>query len=103
MTACAVPMQRSFLVNPVDVTVEDPALGFSDARIIADQKAMELAQAPMLLGWYDSKRGRFSPDVACCSEEKPGWIVYAESRGGDLTIDINNEQYVFIYGDFDEA
>lgn len=51
----------------------------------------------MLLAWYDRKRGRFSPNVVCCSERKPGWVVYAESRGGNITIDINDESYVFIY------
>jgi hypothetical protein len=60
---------------------------------------MDVADDPMLLGWYSSGTGRFSPNVDCCSEEKPGWIVYAESRGGTITIDINDEQFVFIYRD----
>jgi hypothetical protein len=54
----------------------------------------------MLLGWCDATSGRFSPNVTCCSEDKPAWIVYAETRGGNLTIDINDEKYVFIYCDF---
>jgi len=98
MRSCS-SMHRSFLTSPVDVITEDPVPDFPTAKLLADQKAMELAEAPMLLGWYDSRRGRFSPDVECCSEEKPGWIVYAESRGGHITIDINNEQFVFIYCD----
>ena len=53
----------------------------------------------MLLSWYDAGTGRFSPDVECCSEEKPGWVVYAESRGAGITVDINDEQFVFIYRD----
>jgi len=35
--------------------------------------------------------------VTCCSDDKPAWLVYAESRGGDLVIDINGESYVFVY------
>ena len=51
----------------------------------------------MLLAWYDQGAGRFSPQVTCCSDDKPAWLVYAESRGGDLVIDINGESYVFVY------
>ena len=75
------------------------ALLHSAVRMLADDKAKEIAGEPMLLGWYDSKSGRLSPNVTCCSEEKPGWIVYAESRGGDISIDINDETFVFIYRD----
>ena len=87
------------LTNPIELQIEDENLGFETARLIADKKAMEMASEPMLLGWYDADTGRYSPNVECCSENKPGWVVYAEERGGDITIDINKEQYVFIYCD----
>jgi hypothetical protein len=51
----------------------------------------------MLMAWYESSSGSFSPNVQCCSEHKPGWVVYAESRGGHITIDIKDEEYIFIY------
>jgi hypothetical protein len=52
----------------------------------------------MLLSWFDKKNGRYSPyDVECCGEGKPSWVEYAKSRGGNLTIDINNEDYVFVF------
>ena len=90
---------RGVLSDPVEIRIENEALNFETARLIADQKAREIASDPMLLGWYDSGTGRYSPNVECCSADKPGWIVYAETRGGDITIDINDEQYVFIYRD----
>ena len=43
----------------------------------------------MLLAWYDRGAGTFSPRVTCCGDDKPAWLIYAESRGGDLIIDIN--------------
>ena len=92
-------VSKENLTNPINITVDAENLDYEKARLISDQKAMELAAEPMLLGWYDSRTGRFSPNVECCSEFKPGWIVYAETRGGDITIDINNEEYVFIYRD----
>ena len=51
----------------------------------------------MLLAWYDREAGAFSPQVTCCGDDKPAWLIYAESRGGDLVIDINQEAYVFVY------
>ncbi len=96
MTACG-EFTRSMLRDPVDVKVDSPALDLKSARDVADGRAAELAADPMLIAWYDAKTGMFSPTVECCSEEKPGWLVYAESRGGDLVIDVNKEEYVFVY------
>jgi hypothetical protein len=97
MTRCPVPLTRQMLANPVDVVIEDPALDFPRAREAADQRARELSEAPMLLAWFDAKEGRFSPNIVCCGEDKPTWLLYAENRGGDLVIDINGEEYVFVY------
>ena len=89
---------KEVLTNPVLVYQQNP-LNFAEAREIADRKARERSEDPMLLAWYDAKSGKFSPPVECCSEIKPGWVVYAESRGGNITVDINDEEYVFIYLD----
>ncbi|MBW1781525.1 MAG: AF1514 family protein [Deltaproteobacteria bacterium] len=96
MTTCRT-LTKEMLPHAVSIQVDTPRLDLTAARRIADQKAFELASEPMLLAWYEAQSGRFSPDVECCSETKPGWIVYAESRGGNIAIDINDQQYVFIY------
>jgi hypothetical protein len=54
----------------------------------------------MLLSWYQGKSGESYPNLECGSDDRPAWVVYAESRGGNLTIDINAGQYVFIYLSF---
>ena len=51
----------------------------------------------MLIAWFDRTSGRFSPPVECCDEEKPAWLVYAETRGANIVIDVNREAYVFVY------
>ena len=98
MTECTV-LERKMLPNPIDIKVEGRKIDFMEARLIADQKAKELVKYPMLLGWYNSTNGSFSPNVTCCSEDKPGWLVYAETRGGNIVITINNDQFIFVYGD----
>lgn len=96
MSRC-VELSKEMLFNVVEVNFADAVLNFEQAKCIADQKANEASNSHMLLAWYDKKAGVYSPHVECCSEHKPGWLVYAESRGGNLTIDINSQEYVFVY------
>jgi hypothetical protein len=96
MAEC-IPLSRDMLQNPIDIALRDAPLDFARARAIADRRAQELAPDPMLLAWYDRDAGAFSPQVTCCGDDKPAWLIYAETRGGDLVIDINQEAYVFIY------
>ncbi len=84
------------LKDPIEVRTGDP-LDFSAAKAIADQRAREMAMDPMLLAWFDKKSGTFAPEQICCDREKPSWLVYAEEHGGEITVDINNQEYVFVY------
>ena len=95
--ADCIPLSREMLRDPIDVGVPDTPLDFGQARAIAEMRARQEAADPILLAWYDRDAGRFSPQVTCCGNDKPAWLVYAESRGGDLVIDINCEAYVFVY------
>jgi hypothetical protein len=95
--ADCIPLSREMLKDPIDIGVADELLDFARARALADRRAREMADEPMLLAWYDRGAGQFSPQVTCCGDAKPTWLIYAESRGGDLVIDINEEAYVFVY------
>jgi hypothetical protein len=79
------------------IKIDKPNLDFVEAKEIAKQKAKESCDDPMLLSWYQGKSGESYPNLECGPGDKPAWITFAESRGGDLTIDINGGQYVFIY------
>ena len=88
---------KNVLATPINVGSDKENLDFKTAKEIADQKARELCSDPMLLAWYQGKTGDYTPKTECGVGDKPAWIVYAESRGGDITIDINDEEYIFIY------
>ncbi len=92
-----VRLTREMLKDPVLIRVAAPRLDFPPAQEAADRAARKLCAEPMLLAWFDGRRGLSSPRLDCCRGDKPGWLVYAESRGGDLVIDINDEAYVFVY------
>ena len=95
--ADCIPLSREMLKDPIDIGVADEPLDFARARAIAEARARQEDPEPMLLAWHDRATGRFSPQVTCCGDDKPAWLIYAESRGGDLVIDINHEAYVFVY------
>ncbi len=81
----------------VHLHIDDPELGLATAKDRAKEKAREICADPMLLSWKDGKRGVFYPRFECGSAEKPAWLVFAEARGGDLTIDVNDGDFVFVY------
>ena len=96
MTSCSFSIKEC-LTNPIELKIDDKDLDFASIKQIADDKAKEFASHPMLLAWYNGRTGDFVPKAECGNGPKPGWIVYAETRGGDIVIDINEERYVFIY------
>lgn len=100
MNKC-VTVTKNMLPNPIELHLDGEPLDFLTAKSIADEKVREKISAPMLLAWFDRKSGKFSPDVICCGDEKPSWLVYAESRGGGVSVNINNEEYVFVYRSLD--
>ncbi|MBI5249787.1 MAG: AF1514 family protein [Desulfomonile tiedjei] len=95
MTSC-LDVTKNMLDQPMEIRT-DRSLNFSEARALADHEANRIDGDPMLLAWFDRSARRFSPDVICCDTSKPTWLVYAEKRGGTISVDINDEDYVFIY------
>ncbi len=97
-----VPLQKEMLKNPVHLEV-DGDLDFTRAKQLADKEAQKITADPMLLAWYNAKTGQYSPPVSCCGDDdRPAWLIYAESRGGNICIDINEEEFVFVYRPFED-
>ena len=91
------PKIKDYPGKIIALNIENTELDFEKAKDFAKQRAEETCDDAMLLSWYQGKTGESYPNLECGPGDKPAWIVYAESRGGDLTIDINDGQYVFIY------
>ena len=81
----------------IKVHAETGDLDFITAGKIAKKKAKELCADPMLLSWFQGKTGKSYPNLECGRDDKPAWILYAESRNGDITIDINDGDFIFIF------
>jgi len=91
------PDIKDYPGNHIDIKANNPDLEFAEATDMAKQRAKALCTDPMLLSWFQGKTGESYPNMECGPGDKPAWITYAESRGGDLVIDINSGQYIFIY------
>ena len=81
----------------IKVRFEDRGLSFQQVAALAKAEAKKRCDDAMMLSWCDRKSGRYYPRFECGNSDKPAWIVFAEARGGNLTIDVNNGNYVFIY------
>ena len=83
-------------IETINIRVDDPAVDFNAARKSADDISKKKLKEPLLVAWYDGIAGKGHPDVHECTN-KPGWQTSAESRGGRLTINVNDGKYVLIY------
>jgi len=88
---------KHFEGNHIKIKIDEKDLDFVKAKDIAKVKAMELAEDPMMLSWYNGKTGDFYPKLECGTWNKPVWIIFAESRGADIAININDGEYIFLY------
>ncbi|MFO7751886.1 MAG: AF1514 family protein [Desulfobacteraceae bacterium] len=81
----------------VKIDTQDPEeLDFAEAKRIAKAKALEICRNPMMLSWKNGKTGEFYPVHECGGTDREPWVVYAEARGADLSIDINDGDYTFL-------
>ena len=81
----------------VKLTIDETDLDFDTARDRAKTKALEISRNAMQLAWYNGQTGQGFPDYDCGPGDRPPWQVFADSRGGNLTIDVNDGTYIFIY------
>ena len=81
----------------VRLRVEETGLGFEKARDLAKRKAQEICSEAMLLSWNNTETGEYYPAFECGRIGRPAWVVYADARGADLTIDINDGRYTFMF------
>jgi hypothetical protein len=97
MSACELPRAGMF-DKAIHLHVGGEALTLEEAKHAAHERAKTHSTDPMLLSWFERKTGTYSPSgVECCGRDSPSWVTYARSRGGDLDIDINNGDHIFIF------
>ena len=86
-----------YTLDTVSIQIEDPDLDLATASQLAKTKAREMDSNAMMLSYHSGKTGEFWPAYDCGGNGRPPWMVFAESRGYNLKIDINNGEYEFFY------
>jgi hypothetical protein len=83
----------------VKLSIDDPDLDFNIARERAKARAREINRNAMQLAWYNSQTGKGYPDYDCGAgiRSAPCWQVFADSRGANLMIDVNDGTYLFMF------
>ena len=83
-------------METISHTADAPDLDLQAAKEIAKKIARSTCKSPMILSWKNGITGEFYPTFECGKNEKPPWIHYAEARGANLTIDINDGAFIFM-------
>ncbi len=86
-----------YTLETVTITVKDPNLDLPSASAMAKEKAREMDKNAMMLSYNSGKTGEYWPRHDCGKGDRPPWIVFAESRGYNLKIDINDGEFEFFY------
>lgn len=81
----------------INLKVADPELDMEKAGALAKEKARAMDPNAMMLSFHSNKTGEFWPNYECGGNGRPPWIIFAESRGYNLLIDINEGQFEFFY------
>jgi hypothetical protein len=76
------------------LNVKEKELNFSSAKTLAENYASSCLSEPMLIAWFDGKKGEEHPHVPEC-QHKPGWLAYAEGHGGRIRVDVNEYSFIF--------
>ncbi len=81
----------------VNLQIADNDLDFEKAADLARSRAREINKDAMMLSWFNRRSGEGFPDYDCGAGDKPPWRVFAESRGANLTVDVNDGEFIFMY------
>ena len=84
-------------IKEIDVSVQGAALDYAAAHALAEVLTKKVARDAMLVAWFDGKNDVGYPVVQECTGDKPGWLAYAESHGGNLGVNINGGEFVFVF------
>ncbi len=91
------PNLDTYPLEKIKLDVSDPDLDLAAANAMAKEKARAMDPNAMMLSFHSNKTGEFWPNYECGSNDQPPWIVFAEARGYNLLIDINDGQFEFFY------
>ena len=96
--ATSKPVEQVDFPGETFENIDEKDLDFETAPEAARRRVRKYDSDPMLLAWYDRDSGKASPEESCEEEGgDPGWVNYAKSHGGNLTVNVNHGAYIFMF------
>lgn len=83
-------------MRTVQPNLKDLLLDYEMAKSFSDLEDSQLSKEFMIVAWYDGQNDVEHPSVPEC-QHKPGWQAYADGHGGEIKVDINGGEFIFIY------
>ena len=90
-------MKSETLGELIALGADEAGLDFEQAGNLARAAARRIDPQAMMLSWHSGLTGEFYPRIECGRQDRPPWIVWAASRGANLTVSVNEGSYVFYY------
>ncbi len=92
-------------MKTIQIKSSDNDWDFYRSKKMSDALAGALLGENVCMSWYDKAEDRESPaHVSECHTDCdiPGYIDYAESRGAQVKVDVNDGTFVFCYRSVEE-
>jgi hypothetical protein len=77
-----------------------PGMDYGEAQKAARDAALEVGGDVALVSYYDRARNKMVPEAVSSKEEHDGHRIYAESRGADIRVTVNDDEYDFFFLSF---
>ena len=90
-------MKFETLGELIELKADQAGLDFEKARDLAKAEARRIDSQAMLLSWHSGLTGEYDPKIECGHQDRPPWIVWADSRGANLTVSVDDGAYVFYF------
>ena len=87
---------EALVTETLDMTIADDTMSFADVSALVKQRARQINKDAMMLSWYNGRTGKGYPDYEC-GNQRPFWEMFADARGSNLKIVVNDGCYVFYY------
>jgi len=74
-----------------------PGMDYDEVQKAAKDAALEVGGDVALVSYYDRARNKMVPEAVSSKEGNDGYRIYAESRGADIRVTVNDDEYDFFF------
>jgi hypothetical protein len=77
-----------------------PGTDYDEVQKATRDAALEVGGNVTLVSYYDRARNKMVPEAVSSKEGNDGYRIYAENRGADIRVTVNDDEYDFFFLSF---